>query len=577
MARGKKKQRQAPFENLPWETRLNVTVYNKDDCNAAIRGQKIPGALGLKIHRMGVISGIRHHDGFAHELRGLAPEFTRALNARAIMSGMIPDINDPSEMPYCIWYPNAPPQDTLRELVKRYPNTIYHAARACAVAGYSHLYAELQVLPEVHTAAEARDASLARNNKGSEAIYEQIMSNHLKFEVMNDYDRTINLENPRPASLNGDTAVFSDLNARLLHSLEGFNQESYLCTDHIEWRGVDHTYKHFDITEDRGIGDHSFGAPSLANFWPYLSLPLPPDLPPINKDNLILAAAYSGNVDRYTRLRRPHMIEQEFHAVILGIHYHPPWARWWSTQVPEIPEIDPENASSWDNSYIRRTINLRRIISDDISFITPNTPDRLIPRKIWWPTVASRSTYLRLAWKRPHMLESCLRACIVADYQDTWDELLIMPLDGLNDPSQTSTGSGPSNLKLTRLSAVVKSHIYAEAKDSSNPHYLEDIKLLGATKLEKLDSDCYYLQDMRTAKRMYSPRSTVGDREISKDRPFVLTTSEVGRDSVPEHPRDLGFIIFGMDAIGLENKAWEKHHWLRVENMYEILGGTFES
>jgi hypothetical protein len=32
----------------------------------------------------------------------------------------------------------------------------------------------------------------------------KIMSNPLKFEIMNDYDRSVNLENPRSAHLNGD-------------------------------------------------------------------------------------------------------------------------------------------------------------------------------------------------------------------------------------------------------------------------------------------------------------------------------------------------------------------------------------
>ncbi|KAJ5618744.1 hypothetical protein N7510_002728 [Penicillium lagena] len=83
-----------PLEDIPWQTRLGVRLYNKDDCNAAIHGQKIPGALGLKVHRFCVIRGIRNHEGFAHELRGVAPEFTRALNAREIMSEVIPDISD---------------------------------------------------------------------------------------------------------------------------------------------------------------------------------------------------------------------------------------------------------------------------------------------------------------------------------------------------------------------------------------------------------------------------------------------------------------------------------------------------
>ncbi|KAJ6188658.1 hypothetical protein N7519_003566 [Penicillium mononematosum] len=370
------------LEDLPLEKRLRVTLYNIDDCNAAIRGQKIPGALGLKVQRFAVIRGIRHHDGFAHELRGVAPEFTRALNARAIMSGVIPEINDSPEIPYCIWYPEPPSQETLRNLVKRYPNMIYHAARSCAVAGYFDLYSELQVLPEVHVAAEARDASLARKNKG----------------VDNSSKHSVNL------------------------------------VDYIEWDSKEYnTYNHFNITEDLGIDDHSCGAPEpLASFWPLLYSPLPSDLPPVNKDNLILSAAYRGDVDRYVRLRRPQMIEQEFHAIILGIYNHPLWARWWSTQVPEVSDKS-------EDVSLRRAINARRIISDDITCITLSTPVSLVPRRIWWPSVASPVTYVRLAQKRPDMLASCLRACIVADYEDAWDEILIGSSDGPNDFQSHST------------------------------------------------------------------------------------------------------------------------------------------
>ncbi|CAI7588088.1 unnamed protein product [Penicillium viridicatum] len=535
---GKTKSR---LEDLPLGKRLGVTLYNRDDCNAAIRGQKTPRGLGLKVQRFAVIRGIRHHDGFAHELRGVAPEFTRALNARAIMSGVIPEIKDSSEVPYCIWYPEPPSQETLRNLVKRYPNMIYHAARSCAVAGYFDLYSELQVLPEVHVAAEARDAGLARKNKGSEAIYEKIISNPLKFEIMNDYDRSVSLENPRSAHLNGDTAVFSDLTARMLHAgVDNSSKHSVNLVDYIEWDSEEYnTYNHFNITEDMGIDDHSCGAPEpLASFWPLLYSSLPSDLPPVNKDNLILSAAYRGDIDRYARLRRPQMIEQEFHAIILGIYNHPLWARWWSTQVPEVP-VKSEDVS------LRRAINARRIISDDITCITPMYPGIAV-------------TYVRLAQKRPDMLESCLRACIVADYEDAWDELL------------TGSSNGPDDSKVTRLSEVIRSQIYAEAKDSPNPHYLHDINLLGAARVEKLEADMYYMDDMRTARWMYSPRSTA-QRVVIKSKPFALTTGERGSDGIPREPCNLGFTIFGMDAIGLGNKIWEQESFIEVEEMHSIL------
>lgn len=56
--------------------------------------------------------------------------------------------------------------------MQRYPNLIYHAARACAVAGYITLYTELSeyTLPAVHVAEDARDVSLVRKLQGSEAI-----------------------------------------------------------------------------------------------------------------------------------------------------------------------------------------------------------------------------------------------------------------------------------------------------------------------------------------------------------------------------------------------------------------------
>lgn len=542
------------LEDLPLGKRLSVTLYNKDDCNSAIRGEKIPIALGLNVTRFSVIRGIRHHDGFAHELRGLLPEFTRALNARAIMSGVIPEINDSSEIPYCIWYPEPPSQDTLRNLVKRYPNMIYHAARACAVAGYVDLYSELHVLPEVHVAAEARDASLARKNKGSEAIYNQIMSNYLKFEIMNDYNRSVNLEYPRPAHLNGDTAVFSDLTARMLHAgMDDSSKRSVKFVDYIEWDTKEYnTYDHFNITEDMGIDEYSCGAPEpLASFWPLLYSPIPEELPPVNKDNLILSAAYTGQVDRYIRLRRPKMIEQEFHAIILGIYHHPLWARWWSTQVPEIPK-------KREDMLIRLAINTQRIISDDITCITPDTPESIVPYKIWWPSTATPVTYVRLAQKRPDMIESCLRACIVGDYEEAWDEILL------------GSSNAPDDFKITGLSKFIRTHIYAEAKNSSNPHYLNDIKLLGTAKVEELESNIYYLDDMHTAKEMYSPGSNA-ERFVIKDKPFTLTTGETSAEGISREPSHLGFTIFGMDAIGLTDKIWDQRSHVEVEEMYDIL------
>jgi hypothetical protein len=69
---------------------------------------------------------------------------------------------------------------------------------------------------------------------------------------------------------------------------------------------------------------------------------------------------------------------------------------------------------------------------------------------------------------------------------------------------------------------------------------------------------------------MYSPRSTA-QRVVIKNKPFALTTGERGSDGIPREPSNLGFTIFGMDAIGLGNKIWEQESFIEVEEMYSIL------
>lgn len=76
----------------------------------------------------------------------------------------------------------------------------YQVGRACAVAGYVDLYRELELLPEVHIAEEARDNSCTE-------IYDLIRAHDVKYDVMNDYTLTVNLENPPRGQMNGDTAV----------------------------------------------------------------------------------------------------------------------------------------------------------------------------------------------------------------------------------------------------------------------------------------------------------------------------------------------------------------------------------
>jgi hypothetical protein len=121
----------------PRQSALQDLRFNQRVLEDAINGVRIPDYLGLELVQLCVVAGIRRNAGFGHELRGLAPRFTRALNAQAIMySREIPDMNDPEEFPYCIWYLSTADRDTCRKLIAQYPWIKYQVGRVCAVASY---------------------------------------------------------------------------------------------------------------------------------------------------------------------------------------------------------------------------------------------------------------------------------------------------------------------------------------------------------------------------------------------------------------------------------------------------------
>ena len=312
-----------------FETRLRSRTYNRADAIAAIQGKQVPHGLGREIIRLCLVRGIRYNrdfaEGAASVLRDVLPLFTRALNARAIMSNRaIPDLAKPEDRPYCIWHPDVPSQETLRTLAQQCPEMKYHVGRACAVAGYTDLYRELDILPDISIAEEARES-------GSTAIYDLIMAAPTRFGVMNDLDRTVELEHPKPGRLNGDTAI-----RRLLDIKQGFRRPSGRMdgeegdsdpddddVDSLFGTNPGFDEQLFNLTEDMNIDrlptqiDYSILlSPEAVRL---LYSPLPHDLPTCDKDALILRAAHDGNIDRYHRLRRPLMLDMEWHCIVHGI------------------------------------------------------------------------------------------------------------------------------------------------------------------------------------------------------------------------------------------------------------------
>lgn len=198
---------QDTIPNKPTADILTSFAYSPDDCEKAIRGLQVPPLLGHDVTRCCVIRGMRYHGGFGKEISTLLPEFSRAHNAGLIMADMIPEIKSAEEIPYCIWHPKVAKASTYRTLLEKYPSMKYQVGRACAVAGYTDLYKELNILPDCHIAEEAQD-------NGSWEIFQLIMSAPRKYNVMNDYTLKIESERPQEGNLNCDTATFSYLEIR---------------------------------------------------------------------------------------------------------------------------------------------------------------------------------------------------------------------------------------------------------------------------------------------------------------------------------------------------------------------------
>ncbi|KAL4783390.1 hypothetical protein BJX76DRAFT_368422 [Aspergillus varians] len=552
----KAKNPPASYDQLPLERRIKIYKYDEEECKAAIHGQRLPKTFGNEVHQLCIIRGIRYHHGFAQELRGLTPGFTRALNARDIMSGIIPTISEPDEMPYCIWHPDVPSKDTLRALVQRYPYMLYHAARACAVTGYMDLYKELDPLPEVHVAEEAGYASIQKNSKGSQEIYQNILSHPVKYAIMNDYKRTVDVDARRISPLNGDTAVCSSLEGRWKYSDP---EDSYLGKK--PWDSPILNY--FNITEDWCIDDHDCKPPKTPDDdFPLLYAPLPTDLPLINKDSLIYVAAYMGDVDRYARLRRPEMLANELDLVLRGICHNVFFAKWWSTLVPEQPKDRSREAT------IRRAINARRIMSNDLSWASESTSIACLPEMFWYPAFASSLIYEKLAHIQPRMYRQCLQACIAAGYVDVWDRLLLDPPANVYEFQSPREPHEPEDPKQWRISRIVGAALWVEAESSRTPHFLTEISA-AVPKKPNSDGRGY---DYCTVDDMYHP---VLDEYIRVDKPVHPSSGHGPYDWVKASIGDVDHAVWVVDAVGREvlEEEMKRQHLseLSIRDIYDLI------
>jgi len=289
----------------------------------------------------------------------------------------------------------------------------YQVGRACAIAGYTSLYKELDLLPDVTIAEEARASS------NGEEIFKDIMSRPVRYAAMDDYKRMIRNVPLPDAVLNDDTALVSTLSWRTAPSK---TFRSGHRTEHI----------YFDITEDGGIGPVDEGEPrsdefTLSDRW-LLYSPLPRDLPPVNKDLLILMAAHQGNVDRYARLRRPVPIPHEGICVTRGIYHSTPFAKWCSIEAQKT--CDSLGHGNYEASDLKAA-HARFIMMNDLSRHTPDISAYDLPYLIWWPVKPWEITLRALLKREPRMRHQIAHAAIACNYQALYDELKVEPTEAL--------------------------------------------------------------------------------------------------------------------------------------------------
>ncbi|KAK8852024.1 hypothetical protein PGQ11_014503 [Apiospora arundinis] len=463
---------------------MHEEVENLPDCFAAIKGEKVPQNTGSLVARSSLIRGIRLHYNFAtskavSELCDGDAQLARARNARLIMSNQVPEQMAEEERPYCIWHPDLASEITYRQLASRYPEMRYQVGRACAAAGYHDLYLELDLLPDVSIAEEAREGA----TDGGRVIYQHVMSHPCRYSVMDDRYRSIELDKPQcPAFLNGDTHVRWYVESRI-QTPDSFS----------EWHSIE---------EDNSINDTEFRHPELERSLHQdevrlLYEPLPLDLPTMKKTLLIEMAAYDGNVDRYARLRHPldAMSYIELLSVIRGIYHHTMFARWWGDQImrntpraqttdEEIREGDRSRPGLTYLDWIKQSIMARRIMvnafeDNEIEEMkVQGWPDSVpYPYFLWWPHRPHKAILLLLADEGGEMLEITTIAAIVCDYKDVY--MTLKPrLNGLY-------GS------LYRLLAA--------AYKSSNPFYHEDLEKQGVRLCGLVEDAEYWVPDYEPA------------------------------------------------------------------------------
>lgn len=259
--------------------------------------------------------------------------------------------------------------------------------------------------------------------------------------------------------------------------------------------------------------------------------PLPADLPTVNKDLLILMAAYYGDIDRYARLRRPMLIKHELGCIVRGILHNTLFAKWWSLQ--NLNDRPPrQRMDGYTKRLINEAITARFIMNNDLSRVLakPETA----PECIWYPTLAHSATYRELARRVPSMVKTVAWACIVANYEDVYRDLPDFEPD---------------------------EELMEEAWDSRNGFYFQDLKRRAAERDIRINRDFAQESQVKMAGKRFLEFSTnILRKTLSPDA--VSSGSGGIYNGVACNAREVELFVCTPDE-------WKREEYQYIEDIYE--------
>ena len=180
---------------------------------------------------------------------------------------------------------------------------------------------------------------------------------------------------------------------------------------------------------------------------------------------------------------------------------------------------------------IKKAINARRIMVNDLTAIDENTVEYEIPYLIWWPLKPQPSTLSALWRKRPDMTEQIAIACIVCNYKGLYE--IISPT-----PSW---------------------HLHLAAEQSPTAFYLEDLKKRAAE------------QGISIADREYELDGSTDALSWDLEPTDVILWSCLHRDSMDDNTDDNGtFRGIDYDRNYPKSSRVDLHIWASPELLRKI-------